>query len=115
MAYSKKLAARVRKELSHLDDVTEKKMFSGITFMVNGKMCISVGPARIMCRINPLMHEEAIKRTGSATVLMKGREYKGYLFVSEDTIEKKAELNYWVKLCLDYNIIAKASKKKKVI
>ena len=47
-------------------------MFGGITFMVNGKMCISVGPNRLMCRIDPELHERAIEREGVRTVKMNG-------------------------------------------
>ena len=73
MAYNEKLTNRVRAALAHLSNVEEKRMFRGITFMVNGKMCISVGDDRIMCRIDPDMHEEAIKKAGTRTVTMKDK------------------------------------------
>jgi TfoX/Sxy family transcriptional regulator of competence genes len=112
MAYNEKLTNRVRKALKHLPKVEEKKMFSGITFMVNGKMCISVGDDRIMCRIDPVIHEEAVKKKGVRTVKMGGREYKGYIYVSEDAIKTKKEFDHWINLALEFNKIAKASKKK---
>lgn len=77
MAYNEKLTNRIREALSHLPKVEEKKMFRGVTFMVDDKMCISVGDDEIMCRINPSLHEEALKRKGCRTVKMRGREYKG--------------------------------------
>lgn len=113
MAYNDKLTRRVRELLAHLPKVEEKKMFSGVTFMVNGKMCVSVGDDRIMCRIDPAIHEEAVKKKGCRTMEMKGREYKGYVFVQESVIGTKKELEYWVNLSLDFNKNAKASKKKK--
>ena len=54
--------------------VEEKKMFGGLTFMVRGKMCVSVGKDRIMCRIDPAIHDAAIQRQGCRSVVMKGRE-----------------------------------------
>ncbi len=77
MAYSEILANKIRQTLAHLPTVGEKKMFGGIAFMVDGKMCLTAGADRMMVRIDPNVHEEAIKRKGCRTVIMKGREYKG--------------------------------------
>jgi TfoX/Sxy family transcriptional regulator of competence genes len=109
MAYNEKLTNRVREALTDIPNVEEKKMFSGITFMVNGKMCISAGDDRIMCRIDPAVHEKVVERKGCRTVVMKGREYKGYVYVSEDGIKTKKDFDYWVGLALDFNKFAKAS------
>ena len=113
MAYNEKLTARVREALGNLPKVEEKRMFRGVTFMVNGKMCITAGDNKIMCRIDPALHEEAVKRNGCETVKMKGREYKGFVYVSEEGIKTKKDLDYWVRLALEFNKIAKSSKKKK--
>jgi len=113
MAYNEKLTARIREALAHLPKVEEKRMFRGVTFMVNNKMCITAGDNKIMCRIDPAIHEEVIKRKGCETVKMKGREYKGYVYVSEEGIKTKKDLAYWINLALDFNKLAKSSKKKK--
>lgn len=113
MSYNENLTIRVREALSHLPKVEEKKMFRGVAFMVDGKMCITVGDDEIMCRINPLIHDEAIKRKGCRTVIMKGQEYKGWVNVKEDSLKKKKDFDYWVALALDFNKLAKASKKSK--
>ncbi len=111
MAYSKELAARVRTELAHLSNVEEKRMFRGITFMVNGKMCVSVGGEELMCRIDPKLDNEVLKRNGTRPVVMKGRIYKGYIYVNDVAVKTKEELDFWVQLALDYNDAAKASKR----
>ena len=113
MAYNKKLANRIREALAHLPDVEEKKMFSGITFMVDGKMCISVATDRLMCRIDPAMHEAAVQRMGCCTVKMRGREYKGYVYVNGEGLQTKKDFDYWIGLSLDFNKKAKASRKRK--
>ncbi len=112
MAYNEKLAERIRQALAHLPDVEEKKMFGSLAFMVNGKMCLAAGPNRMMCRIDPAIHEEALKKKGSQTVIMKGRAYKGYVYVDEGSLKTKAAFDYWVKLALGFNRQAKASVKK---
>ena len=113
MAYNEKLTARIREALAHLPNVAEKRMFRGVTFMVNDKMCITAGDNKIMCRIDPSLHEEALKRKGCEAVKMKGREYKGYVYINEEGIKTKKDLEYWVGLALEFNKLAKSSKKKK--
>ncbi len=113
MAYNEELTIRVREALAHLKNVEEKKMFNGITFMVDGKMCVSVGNDRIMCRIDPALHEEAVQKRGCRTVEMGGRQYKGYVYINEQSLKTKKDLDYWVALALDFNKRAKASKKNK--
>ncbi|HYG40862.1 MAG TPA: TfoX/Sxy family protein [Cytophagales bacterium] len=113
MAYNENLTARIRLALAHLPDVEEKKMFGGIAFMVEGKMCLTARDDRMMCRIDPDLHEEVVRRDGCRTVIMKGREYKGYVFVNDDNLQSKADFNYWVSLALDFNKRAKASSKKR--
>ncbi|SIN67197.1 TfoX/Sxy family protein [Chitinophaga niabensis] len=98
MAYSEKLADRLRRALAGIGKVEEKKMFGGLAFMVNGKMCLTAGKDRIMCRIDPDHREE-----GCETVIMGGRKYKGYVHVNENNLETKAALDHWVKLALDFN------------
>src|SRR5689334_14445324 len=96
--------------LAHVPRVAERKMFGGITFMVSGKMCISVGRNRLMCRIDPASHERAIERRGAQTVRMKGRAYRGFVHVRADAVASARDLGYWVRACLQYNTQAKASR-----
>ena len=110
MAYDERLAARVREALRGVRQVETKRMFGGLTFMVRGKMCVSVGKGRIMCRIDPALHDAALKRKGARTVVMKGREYRGWVYVAAAAVKTKRELEYWVRLSLDYNKHAKASR-----
>ena len=105
------LTKKVRTALKHTPRVVEKKMFGGITFMVNGKMCINAGKSRLMFRFDPAIHEKAVKRKGCQTVIMKGREYKGYVYVGEEGIKSKEDFDFWIQLALDYNKVLKASQR----
>ena len=51
MAINEQLTIKIRQAFANTAEVEEKKMFSGIAFMVNGKLCVTVGKNRIMCRI----------------------------------------------------------------
>ena len=100
MALNPELTKRVRQVLGHLDQVEEKKMFRGIAFMVNGKMCVTVGDNHIMCRIDPSIHQEVILRKGVSTVKMKGRDYIGWINVDESAVPDKKGLTYLGEACV---------------
>ena len=113
MAYNEQLTNRIREALADLPDVEEKKMFRGITFMVNGKMCVSVGDDEMMCRIDPMVYETVIEKNGVREMIHGGKVMKGFVFVSGDILKTKKALEYWIDLALDFNGRAKASKKRK--
>ena len=111
MTVRKPLIDRVRAALARTPRVVEKKMFGGITFMVNGKMCISVGRQRLMCRIDPELHDSAIRRKGVQTVTMRGHAYRGFVHVREEVVTTRPALDYWVRACLAFNKEARSSRK----
>lgn len=114
MAYNEKLADNVREliALTH-KNVVEKAMFGGLCFMVNDKMALGVEKERLMVRLNPDIYEEVIEKEGCTPMDFTGKIMKGYVFVAIDALSTKKKLNYWVQLALEYNKIAKASKKRK--
>ena len=113
MAYDTKLADRLREYLAEIPnlEIEEKKMFNVLNFMVNGKTCVCVSGENLMCRFDPKLQEEIAEKNGYQTMLMKGKEYKGYCYVNPDGIKTKKDFEYFVNLCLDFNKIAKASKR----
>lgn len=112
MAYSEKLAKKIRKRLVGLSNVEEKEMMGGLTFMYNSKMCIGIVKDELMCRIDPSIHEEVIKRTGCRTMDFTNRPMKGFIFVDDRAMKTPKELDYWINLALEYNAKAKSSKKR---
>jgi len=113
MAFDEALADRVRAALTwRRIRFAEKRMFSGVTFMVRRKMCISVGPDRLMCRIDPALHESAVRRKGCRSVTMRGREYLGFVYVDAASVRTKRGLDRWLELALDFNRKARRSARK---
>jgi TfoX/Sxy family transcriptional regulator of competence genes len=108
--YSEELACRIRRSLAHLPNVEEKKMFSGISFLVDEKMCISVGKTGVMLRIDPAIHDEALQRKGCTTVMMQGREYKGWIRLTEEGMKSRQDFEHWLRLALEFNGKARKSK-----
>jgi TfoX/Sxy family transcriptional regulator of competence genes len=103
MPHNDALTNRVRAALAHVPRLEPKRMFGGIAFMVRDRMCVSVGTERIMCRIAPAIHGAALKRKGCRTVVMRGRQYRGYVYVEANAVRSKRALDYWIGLALDYN------------
>jgi hypothetical protein len=114
MAFDTNLADRLREYLSEIPDleIEEKKMFNVLNFMVNGKTCVCVSGNNLMCRFDPIIQYEVAEKPGYETMLMKGKEYKGYCYINPDGIKTKKDFEYFVNICLGYNKIAKASKPK---
>src|SRR5687767_3840963 len=102
MAVNEKIANRLREALADQQDLEEKKMFNGMCFMVNGKMCVCVSDEDIMCRVGPEAYEAALEKEGAREMEMKGKPMNGYVYVSEDAIKTKKQLQYWVDLCLAF-------------
>ena len=115
MAYDEKLADKVREYLAALKGIVieEKKMFSGLAFLVNEKMCINVSGDNLMCRFDPALQETIAERTGYLPMIMKGKELNGYCYVAPEGFKRKKDFEYWINTCLDFNKKAKSSKKKK--
>lgn len=113
MAYNESLAQRVRDAFIGLPNVEEKKMMGGLTFMVNDKMCVGIMKDELMARIDPAVQEMALQKPGCRRMDFTGRPMKGFVLIDLEGTTNDADLDYWLQLALDYNKIAKASKKRK--
>lgn len=112
MAYSEDLADRVRLLLTKLTNVKEVRMFGGLCFMVNEKMCIGIMQDTLMCRVDPVRMDDLLELGHCKLMEFTGRPMKGFLIVDHTGIETQNQLKTWVDLCLEFNPKAKASKKK---
>ena len=111
MAYDEKLTDRVRRLLPRAK-VEEKKMMGGLTFMVNGKMCVGVLKDDLMVRIDPDVYESALRKKGCREMNFTGKLMKGFVFVNPLGTSDKKDLKYSLDLALDFNKLAKAAKKR---
>lgn len=113
MAYNEQLAKRVRDYLKNRPglNIEEKKMFGGLAFLINGKMCVNVSGDRLMCRFDPKLKDELSQRPGYETMIMRGREYKGYCYIHPEGFSKQSDFEFWINLCLEFNEHAKSSKR----
>ncbi|WP_143305317.1 TfoX/Sxy family protein [Chitinophaga vietnamensis] len=114
MAINEALADKVRELIAAATtQVEEKKMFGGLCFMVDDKMCIGVRTDTMMVRLDPVLAATMAEEDGVQPMVHSGKVMPGFLFVDVDVLKTKKQVERWVKLALEYNKVAKASKKKK--
>jgi TfoX/Sxy family transcriptional regulator of competence genes len=113
MAYDEQLAERIRRGfLKARVPFEEKRMMGGLCFMVKGKMCVGVEKNRLMARIDPAIYDASLQRKGCLPMDFTGRPLRGFVFVEAPGLTTDDDLNAWLKLAVDFNPKAKASKRK---
>ncbi len=110
MAVDEKMAKRVEVALSKKGQVVQKSLMGGRTFMLNGKMCVSVHDDRLMFRIDRAVQDKALKHKGARIMVMGKRVAHGFIHVKKEALTPK-EFKYWIDLALDFNTHVKARQK----
>lgn len=120
MAYDPFLADRIHTFLTAQKVAYHSKsMMGGLVFMVNEKMYCGIHFDKkkemdlLMARIGETAQPDAMKRAGCMPMDFTGRPMKGYVFITPDGYDSEVDLEHWLQLCLDFNPLAKASKKRK--
>ncbi len=86
MAYDEGLAQRVREALSGRLDLSERKMFGGLCFMLGGNMCAGIVGEELMLRVGPDAYEDSLARPHTREMDFTGRSLKGVVYVAVDGI-----------------------------
>ena len=102
MAYNEKLADRIRAIIGESPRLTERKMFGGIAFMLNGNMLCGVNKDDLMVRVGPDRFEEALSSPGARPMDFTGRPMKGMAFVGPEGYATDEKLRTWVERTLEY-------------
>lgn len=102
MAYNEKLAGRIRAIVGEDPGLSERKMFGGIAFMLNGNMFCGVTRDDLMARVGPDRFEEALACPGARPMDFTGRPMKGMAFVGPEGYATDEQLRAWVEQTLDY-------------
>jgi TfoX/Sxy family transcriptional regulator of competence genes len=102
MAYDEELAARLREHLDPLE-VTEKKMFGGLAFLIGGNMAIAAsGQGGLLVRADPEESVEIVETTSAQLMEMRGRSMRGWLRVDAADVADDSELAKWVDVGTSY-------------
>ncbi len=114
MAFDEHLAERIDQVLKEKNIVfNSKKMMGGLCYMVDDKMLCGIIQGNLMARIGEEFYPEALKIEGCNEMNFTKRPMKGYVYVAPDAVDLDAQLEFWIQKTLDFNPIAKSSKKKK--
>ena len=115
MAYSDFLEDRIEQILKSKNiPFYSKKMFGGLCFMVEDKMCLGILKEEIMARVGPYAYDECLKKEHCREMDFTGWAMKGFVYISPDGTDLDDDLEFWVNKTLDFNPFAKASKKKSI-
>ena len=102
MVYDEKLADRVRKLLEHKKGMTEKKMFGGIAFLLNGKMFCGVIKNNLVVRTGPDYYEKALTKPNVRPMDFTGKPMKGFVYVGSDGCKTDRILAEWIDSGISY-------------
>lgn len=103
MPYDEDLADRIRELLSGESDLTEKKMFGGLAFLVGGNMAVAAsGQGGVMVRVDPAESDPLVASSHARPAEMRGRPMRGWLRVDSEHLGTKRELAKWVELGITY-------------
>jgi TfoX/Sxy family transcriptional regulator of competence genes len=103
VAYDEDLADRIRELLGSESDLTEKKMFGGLAFLIGGHMAVAAsGQGGVLVRVDPAQSDTLVAATNARLMEMRGRSMQGWLRVDADDVTTKAELSKWVEFGATY-------------
>jgi TfoX/Sxy family transcriptional regulator of competence genes len=113
VAYDEEFAARVEAALAGRADLSSRKMFGGIAFMLGGNMAVGVmGKGGLMVRVDPDDHEKALAEPGVGEMDFTGKSMKGFVVVDQGAVADDDELARWVETGADYAASLPAKKPK---
>jgi TfoX/Sxy family transcriptional regulator of competence genes len=102
VAYDHKLADRIRALLADEPDVTEKKMFGGLAFLIAGNIAVAAsGQGGLLVRVEPARAGELIATTRAQPMEMRGRPMQGWLCVADADVRTNRQLARWIALGTD--------------
>lgn len=103
MAYDEQLAARIRQLIGTEPGLTERKMFGGLAFLINGNMTIAAsGQGGALMRVDPSDSQHLLDTTSARLMEMRGRQMAGWLRVDTADIQGDDELMRWIERCVTY-------------
>jgi TfoX N-terminal domain len=102
VAFDPGLAQRVREVLGERPGLTERKMFGGLAFLLNGKMFVGIVGSALMARVGPERHLDALAQPNVREMDFTGRPMKGYVYVDPPGLAEDRDLAAWVLWCASH-------------
>lgn len=96
MAFDEGLAERIRDLVADQPGVSERKMFGGLCFMLDGNMCFGIVGSELMVRVGPNAYEESLTLPHAREMDFTGRSMKGMVYVGEVGLSEDGDLGQWL-------------------
>jgi TfoX/Sxy family transcriptional regulator of competence genes len=98
MSYDEDLADRIRQVVGPQSGLTERRMFGGHAFLVNGNLAVSAsGKGGLLLRVDPAETDALVENPGVSRFEMRGREMDGWLHVQPEAVQTREQLDAWVR------------------
>jgi len=103
MAYDEELANRVREHVENEKGLTEKRMFGGLAFLINGHLAVSAsGRGGLLLRVDPADTDNLLTDSRARPFQMRGREMNGWLHLDANGMVTEDELAQWIDRGVSY-------------
>lgn len=114
MAYNEKIALRIASKLAANGiNFVEKKMFGGIAFMINDKMCVGVVKDQMMLRVMEEHYDKLVEENHVHPMEFTGKTMRGFLFLDQEAFETDTDMDRWINYGLEFGEKGKVKSKKK--
>jgi TfoX/Sxy family transcriptional regulator of competence genes len=94
--YDEALACRIREVLATTPGLSERKMFGGLAFLLDGRMCCGVVRDQLMVRVPKADYDACLRQPHARKMDFTGKPLKGFLYIAADGIKTKAALSRWI-------------------
>lgn len=102
MPYDEVLATRIRQALRRRQDVTEKKQFGGIAFMINGNVACAVVERELLLRVGPEKYDATLRSPHARSFEKTGRPSKGWVLIKAGGLSSQADIRSWIRLGVQF-------------
>ena len=96
MSEDEALAGRIRPLLSRRKGFSERNMFGGVCFMINGNMCAGTWKGSLIVRLDRKKHDETLAEPHTKPANITGRIMRGWALVEPAGIETESGLIVWL-------------------
>ena len=101
MVYNERLNDKIR-VLTKRRKLSEKRMFGGMAFLLNGNMCFGTLKDDLIIRVGPERYKEALTMPHARPMDFTGRPTKGFVFVDAMGWSNDATLQKWLDMGIGY-------------
>lgn len=102
MAYDEILAGRIRGALTHKRGVTEKRMFGGLGFLLDGNMLVGIWKDSLVVRLGPVNYNEALQQPHVREFDITGKTMTGWVLVEPDGVKNDEQVKTWIEQSLKF-------------